>query len=168
MDDLYFLLTFFQFVFGFVFSILTGIGFVAIFAMKRSNLGLVFPLFTIISFVVYWAITRVNIVLHIYENTLASNVSNSLSLLFAIIAGLILLTIRERSANRSFLVGYAIYRMVWPFISFGIPASIFLIPFYWSLQALGYISYILVLIFFTFENRMGCINSEEQAGYHPL
>ena len=160
--------------FGFVGSILISLGYVGVFSMKNRNLGIVFPLIAIIfhcGFLVY-----LNILFQtgMYSSDIHIFSSYILTYVLAIISGLVLLTLRNVSANSRFLYSFAVFTIARQFLSDAIWIVISLLPLQIPINGgfvylnpllssliISLVSSVLVITFFLLESKNGCIEGEE-------
>jgi hypothetical protein len=158
---------------GFVGGILVSVGFVGVFAMKKSTVGILFPLIFLaslfISRILFWISISISIDSYLF---IINNVQPILSFVFAIIGGLALLSIRKTSANTNFLYTFAALYMfggvlIWAIyllfygvsipIEGGLSRLVAILPN----LVLGLTISCMTVIFFTLERRLGCIKGEE-------
>ncbi len=157
---------------GFFYAIFVSVGFVAIFAMKGSKLGIVYPLMVILSRLWSYYYIRLSFDLGIYSAEFYSQSIITLGYGIAIIGGLALLAIRNKSTNRGFLIIFAIFYIVRNILSSTIWLAIFggPVPIHTGFDVLitslpnlliGISFAILVIVFFIIESRKGCIEQEQ-------
>jgi len=153
---------------GFIGSIFVSVGFVAIFSMKRSKLGIMYPLMVLIPFLGQRLYLILAFTFGIYNGELHSSATIVIGYVITIIGGLLLLSIRRKSANSQFLTIFAVFYLVriiltdaiW-YIIFGGPVPvntgfdilITSIPY----QVTFFVMTALIVIFFVLESRQGCI-----------
>ncbi|MFW9833200.1 MAG: hypothetical protein ACFFEK_04340 [Candidatus Thorarchaeota archaeon] len=157
-------------------SLLRSIGFVGVFALKRSKIGIIFPLIVFTSQFSWVFFLHFGEFFGIHFTEILYGYNITLSILLAIISCLALLTIRRVSANPNFLTFYAFYYIAMIGLSYLLSSlSSFL---RWDMSGLSYfisriptlvlsfVSAILVIVFFTLESRMGCVDPTD--GIHSL
>ncbi|TFH04045.1 MAG: hypothetical protein E4H14_15565 [Candidatus Thorarchaeota archaeon] len=101
---------------SFPWLILTSLGYVGIFALKRSNLGVVFPLLTLTNIVATSIAIRVIFALDLASTDIYYTFSISLSYIILIIGVLLLLSIRNRTENIRLLYTIVILRLTGGFL----------------------------------------------------
>ncbi|MFW9833199.1 MAG: hypothetical protein ACFFEK_04335 [Candidatus Thorarchaeota archaeon] len=95
----------------FISSLMIALGFVGIFGMKGSKLGIVFPLSSIFIYYGFWQFQIVLYQLGISSTELLIGYNRIVGLLFAVIGGLVLLTIRKKSVKPLFIIFFTIFYM---------------------------------------------------------
>ena len=97
--------------FYFASSIFTSVGFVSVFAMKKSNLGIIFPLMVYTSFFGYPLFLRAVFEAGLGSSELFIGSSYVLGFSLTVLGGILLLTLRRVSKNPLFLTGFAVIYM---------------------------------------------------------
>jgi len=157
---------------GIFHAFFVSVGFVAIFAMKGSKLGIVFPLMIAFNRLWIYYYARLSYVLGIYSFDFYIQSITVQGYVISIIGGLALLTIYNRSAQRNFLIIFAIFYIfrdllssaIWQLI-FGGPVPInsgfdVLITSIPNL-AVAIAFAILTIVFFIKESKQGCTGGRE-------
>jgi hypothetical protein len=155
----------------FISSLMVALGFVGLFGMKGSKLGIVFPLDSIFTYYGFWQLQIVLYQLGISSTELQIGYTRVIGALFAVICGLILLTIRNKSVKPLFMVFFAIFYMIQGTLSglvfyliFGYSVPIETGLEYLITQTPGIAFFVLTacftIVLFWVEKRAGCTSVE--------
>jgi len=157
----------------FPWAILASLGYVGVFAMKRSNLGVVYPLLILTNIVVSAIVIRVILELGLESSNTYYMFHLSSSYVILIIGALLLLSIRNKTKNVHLLYLIVILRLTGGLLlslvgmiiaGISVPTTDDLGFLITSIPRLilNFVSVGLLITFFTRESRVGCLEDEDE------